>query len=300
MNPLSDLIFYEKYRPSKFEDLILENKGRLLAYLDNPKLIPSFIFYSSQPGTGKSSAAKLITRTLECDVLSINASDERGIEVIREKISIFARSMSSNGESKRCVHLDEADGLTKQSQDCMRNLMEEYSSNCFFILTVNDLSKIIEPLQSRCQVISFEHPNKGDIIARLEYIAAEEGLLDLDIEQLVEVYYPDMRKMINYIQDVKMSGVLDIPKDHNFKEFLDLIKAKDIKRVYEEVYSGEFNFVAFNNWYFHLLFKEYTVGNQEKTRLIALRLADNERYWSAQCNKETIFLANALEIMKVI
>ncbi len=300
MNALSDMIFYEKYRPQQFEDLILAHKGKLLSYLENPKVMPSFIFYSSQPGTGKTSTAKLISSTLNCDTLSINASDERGIDTIREKISIFARSMSSNPDSKRCIHLDEADGLTKPSQESMRNLMEEYSENCFFVLTVNDLSKIIEPLQSRCQVISFEHPNKADIIARLEYIAVEEGL-DLDLEQLVELHYPDMRKMINALQDMKITGSsFEASNNVRFSEFLDFIYKKDVNAVYECVYAGDFDMPAFNNWYFHKLFAGYSNSNQEKTRQIALRLADNERCWALQCNKEIIFLSNVMEIMKVL
>lgn len=293
------MIFYEKYRPQNFEDLILENKSKLLKYLDNPKSIPSFIFYSSKPGTGKTSTARLISKYLECDLLTINASDERGIDTIREKVNTFARSLSSNTDIKRCILLDEADGLTRPSQDSMRNLMEEYSENCFLILTANDISKIIEPLQSRCQVISFEHPNKGDIIARLEYIAVEEGL-DIDSEYLIELYYPDMRKMINHLQNIKVTGVVLDNKGHQFEEFLDFIQKKNIPAIYEKVYSGDFDFVAFNNWYFHKLFQTYNIANQGYIRDIALRLADNERFWSFQCNKEIIFLSNIMEIVKMM
>ena len=101
MNELQEKIWVEKYRPETFNDLIFGNKILILNHLKNPLSMPSFIFYSNHPGTGKTTTAKIIIRTLDCDALIINASDERGIDTIREKISTFARNMSSNPNTLR-------------------------------------------------------------------------------------------------------------------------------------------------------------------------------------------------------
>lgn len=296
MNELINSLWCEKYRPQIFDDLILENKGELIKQLESG--LPSFIFTSSQPGTGKTSTAKIIAHYLEADLLIINASDERGIDVIRDRVTNFARSMSSNPDSKRCVFLDEAEGLTKQAQESMKNLMEEYSDNCFFIFTTNDISKIIEPIQSRCHVVNFERPNKADIIARLEYICEQEKLGG-DIECLVDYYYPDMRKMINVLQDCKINNKPWSKPVEQFTKFLDFIIKKDVDKIYQMVYS-DFDYVGFNGWMFRYLFDNYAKFGFEKCRQISLKLADTEKAWNMNVNKEVVFISNILDIMKVI
>ena len=135
LTPVQNAIYTEKYRPSSFDELIGDHKDIIQKYLDKPMEMPSFIFYSNSPGTGKTSMAKVIVKALKCDSEVINSSDERGIDVIREKVSLFARSMSSNDKTKKCVFMDEADGMLKAAQDSLRNLMETYASNCFFIFS---------------------------------------------------------------------------------------------------------------------------------------------------------------------
>ena len=301
MSELTDLIWVEKYRPSSFDNLILENKNTLLSYLKKPESIPSFIFYSSKPGTGKTSTARLIIGLLDCDSLRINSSDERGIDTIREKINLFARSLSSNANSKRCVFMDEADGLTRQAQDSLRNLMEEYSDNCFFIFTANDISKIIEPLRSRCQQINFERPKKDDIFTRLKEIVEQEKLTieDKQLTTLVDNFYPDIRYMINYLQMWDNTADKSSLAQDN-KEFLNMIKAKDIKGIYAVVYSGTFDIMAFNKWYFHYLFANYSSTNDTQICRIAVRLADTEKYWNIGANLEVVFIANILQVMELI
>jgi len=300
MSELTDLIWIEKYRPIKFEDLILENKTLILNYLKTPKSMPSFIFYSNKPGTGKTSCAKIIIKTLDCDYLSINASDERGIDTIREKIKLFASSLSSDSNIKRCVFMDEADSMTRQAYDSMRNLMETYSDNVFFILSCNHIEKIIEPIRSRSVLVDFERPNKADIMVRLSYICEQESLKfdTQDIEKLTSIYYPDMRSMISRLQQSKVDSLPINYSETEFEDFLNVIKSKNITKVYEKVYSGNFKIMEFNKWLFAKVFTKWEDLGLEKASRIALRLADTEKAWNMQCNLEVVFISNILEVMK--
>ncbi len=304
MTELQNLVWVEKWRPKCFEDLILENKHTLLNCFKNSKSIPSFIFYSSKPGTGKTSAAKIIIRYLDSDYLIINSSDERGIDVIREKIKLFASSMSSNPDLKRCIFMDEFDGCTRQAQDSLRNLMETYSDNCFFIFSCNDISKIIEPIQSRCITINFEKPNKIDIICRLNFICEHEqiSIPEPEITKLVDTSYPDMRSMIKKLQRYKMSGCKEPLNfdEEAFISFLEHIKTKNVEKIYETVYSGNFEIMEFNKWLFNRLFMNYKNIGLEKASKIALCLADTEKSWNIGANIEIVFISNVLEIMKIL
>jgi replication factor C small subunit len=297
--PLKELIYTEAYRPTIFDDLIFNEKNKLLEYLKNPKSLPSFIFYSSKPGTGKSSCARIIINTLGCDNLSINASEERGIDTIREKINQFSRCMSFNTEIKRCVHLDEADGTTKQAQDSLRNLMEEYSNNAFFIFCCNDVSKIIEPIRSRCVVFNFNKPDKDLIFNRLKLINEKEetNLKETEIQKLIQIFYPDIRSMIMSIQDTKMGGGIDV-MNKLFGEALIKLKNKDIQYFKEKIYSQELDLFRFNNFLFDYFFANHKVLGLEKTGKILLLLADTEKSLNIGCNLEIVFTANLLEIMK--
>lgn len=308
MENLRELIWTEKYRPQNFEDLILEDKSLILNYLKSGKSIPSFLFYSNAPGTGKTSCAKIICKTLGADILEINSSDERGIDTIRDKIKLFAQSLSTN-EFQRCIFMDEFDGCTRQAQDSLRNLMETYSDNCFFIFSCNDVSKIIEPIRSRCVSVNFERPPKADILAKLSRIVSLEKVdcQEDDLEYLLDRNYPDIRSMITTLQTVKLekknlTTYLQECLD-KFEEFYNLIKSKNMDKVYEIVYSGDFEVLKFNSWMFQRIFKDKenqnlrTFSNFEK---ICYHLADTEKFWNQGANIEVIFLSNVVEMMKYL
>jgi DNA polymerase III delta prime subunit len=305
MNKITNLVWIEKYRPKTFDDLILPEleKNSLINHLKNQKSIPSFIFYSSKPGTGKTSTAKVIINTLGCDSKIINSSDERGIDTIRDKISMFARSMSTDGK-KRCVFLDEADGLTKQAQDSLRNLMETYSENCFFILSCNDISKIIEPLKSRCISICFETPDREEIFYKLQDICANEEIEDAsaeDITKLVSKYYPDIRSMILALQNCKVNGTpIMVSFDEEFVKFLGFLQKGDVNNIYKTIYSGEFKVLDFNKWMFDYLRQNWSKYGLEKTSKLVNLLADNEKWWNQNVSVEVVFVANMLEISKIL
>ncbi len=223
-------LFIEKYRPKSFEEFVGGEEIEGLKKIRNePFSLPHLLLVSKTPGTGKTSLAKIIIRELKADHLYLNASDERGIDVVRYKIKEFVMTVSMNRNAPKIVHLDEADGLTREAQDILRNLIEEYSANCRFILTANNLNKITEPLRSRCLVIQLTKPPKSKIYERLSYICKKENI-EIDEEMLrkiVDAYYPDIRSMIKTLDEYKKFGTLNIEDTALVvKEIYKLIKAK--------------------------------------------------------------------------
>lgn len=193
-------LFIEKYRPSSLENYVGNEhlKTTISKYLEQND-IQNLIFYG-QAGGGKTTLAKLIVNNLNCDYLYINASDERGIETIRDKVSGFASVASF--KPLKVVILDEADFLTIQAQASLRNVIETFSRTTRFIMTCNFVERIIDPLQSRCQVIKIVPPSKSEVAKHLAWILEKESISYTleDIKVIVNQYYPDLRKCINTIQ----------------------------------------------------------------------------------------------------
>ena len=205
-------LWVEKYRSSNLDSYVgNENiKKTIQQYLDQND-IQNFIFYGPA-GTGKTTLAKLIVNNLDCDYLYINASDERGIETIRDKVQGFASVASF--KSLKVIILDEADFLTIQAQASLRNIIETYSRTTRFILTCNFVERIIDPLQSRCQVLKIIPPSKQEIAKHVAGILEQEEVsytMD-DIKILVSQFYPDVRKMLNTAQLSNQEGELNIDK----------------------------------------------------------------------------------------
>ena len=186
----------EKYRPTELSDYVGNGslKSTIASQLYNND-IQNYLFYGPA-GTGKTTLAKLIVNKLDCDHIYINASDERGIETIRDKVSSFASVASF--KPLKVVILDEADFLTIQAQASLRNIIETFSRTTRFILTCNYVERIIDPLQSRCQTIKVVPPTKKHLasICDKESISYEPKA----IGKIVNKFYPDLRKMLNTIQ----------------------------------------------------------------------------------------------------
>ena len=204
-------LWVEKYRPTTLEEYVGNEtiKSKIADYLRQGS-IQNLLFHGVA-GTGKTTLAKLIAKNLNCDLLYINASDERGIDTIREKIIPFASSMSFN--DVKIVILDEADYITPQAQATLRNTIESCSKTTRFILTCNYLERIISPLQSRCQTFEITPPSKTEVIEHVSTITAEEAMLEVsvnDIQKVVNTHYPDIRKIINTIQGSIVDGVCKI------------------------------------------------------------------------------------------
>jgi replication factor C small subunit len=194
-------LYVERFRPTTLETYVgNENvKDTIQKYLDQND-IQNFIFYGPA-GSGKTTLAKIIVKNLDCDYLYINSSDENGVDTIREKVKGFASAAS--WKSIKVVILDEADFITIQGQAALRNVIETFSRSTRFILTCNFVERIIDPLQSRCQVLKIVPPTKQDVYNHLTWILADQLNISYepeDLKTLIVQYYPDMRKMLNVLQ----------------------------------------------------------------------------------------------------
>jgi len=242
-------LWVEKYRPEVLEQYVGNEsiKNKVEDYLQQGSI--QNLLLHGVAGTGKTTLAKLITNNLNCDLLYINASDERGIDTIREKIIPFASSMGFGGI--KIVILDEADYITPQAQATLRNTMESFSGNTRFILTCNYLERIISPLQSRCQTLEIKPPSKQDVAYRCVDICKEEKV-DIDniaLKTIVNAYYPDIRKVINTIQGSVVNHVVKLDESSLKNDLNDQIiqalstqsKLSDIRQILADSGSREFD-----------------------------------------------------------
>ena len=206
-------IWTEKYRPDVLENYIGNDviKAKLEQYIQTQD-IPHLLFYGTA-GTGKTTAAKILVKNIDCDYMFINASDERGIDTVRDKIKGFASTVGF--APLKIVVLDEADFLGREAQPALRNMMEAHAASTRFILTANYVERIIDPLVSRTQVYKLTPPSKKDVAKKLADILKNENI-EYDtktIAQIVNVYYPDIRKIINTAQLQSRDGKLQVSVD---------------------------------------------------------------------------------------
>ena len=211
-----DYLWTERYRPSTIDEYVFHDAHQRAAFTKflNEKTIPHLLLSGVQ-GSGKTTIAKILTRAMELDetdVLVINASDERGIDTFRDTIKNFAGSMSFG--AFKIVHLEEADMLTPPAQAALKRFMEEVHETVRFILTCNHENKIIAPIKSRCQHFHFKAGDKNDIAEYLVTIlAAERVKFDLTLlDRYIAYGYPDIRKIVNLLQQNSIDGVLQPPE----------------------------------------------------------------------------------------
>ena len=205
---IKEEIWIEKYRPVRLDQVAGQDETieRLKSYVAT-KNLPHLLF-SGPPGVGKTASAVSIAREIFGEDLwrenftELNASDERGIDIVRTKIKNFAKTAPLGGAGFKIIFLDEADALTSDAQSALRRTMERFSSNCRFILSCNYSSKIIEPIQSRCAVYRFRRLSDESIKKRLEYIAKDQvlSITEDGYEALIYVAQGDMRKAVNSLQ----------------------------------------------------------------------------------------------------
>jgi replication factor C small subunit len=248
MNRYQDL-WVQKYSPKNLGDIILSSENRDFFSKINEDT-PHILFYGNA-GTGKTSLAKIIVNDiLKCQYLYINASDENGVDTIRNKVISFSQTMSLDGK-KKVIVLDEADGLSTESQRILRNVMEEYASTTRFILTANYFNKIIEPLHSRCLLFNIV-PNLEDCVKRCCFILKSENIkVDEEQKQKLLQYinsnFPDIRRIINDLQRFSINGTLVIKNTDQTKNlaetiFVDLKNGNTPLEIRKTVISQERNF----------------------------------------------------------
>jgi DNA polymerase III delta prime subunit len=300
-------LWVEKYRPTKLEDYVGNEhlKSKVEGYLESGD-VPHLLLYG-KAGTGKTTLAKLIVNSIECDYIIINASDENNVDTVRNKVKNFASSMGF--KPFKIVIMDEFDYMTPNAQAILRNLMETFSRHCRFILTCNYVEKVIEPIQSRCQSFQIVPPTKKDVAIQMSKILKSENI-EFDIKDLVPIIdasYPDIRKVINTCQLNSNKGTLKVDvqnlleNDYKMK-VVDILKSKDDKRnKYMKVRQAIIDSKAtdFSDLYTILYDKvdEYAGDN---TAGVILLLGDGVSKSAIAIDKEIIAASTLIQILNTI
>ena len=242
---LSSVMWVEKYRPKKISEIVNQKEimGSLGALLKNQSEMPHLLF-SGSAGVGKTSTAICISREILGEYwrdysLELNASDERGIGMVREKVKKFSRFAGLDTEIPfKIIILDEADEMTSDAQTALRRIIEDTAKYCRFILIANNLSKIIEPIQSRCVVFKFTRISNKEISSQLKFIAQKEKIKadEKGLETISDYADGDIRHAINILQAAASTGSIDVS---SVKSVIGLTKTKDVQDVLKLALDGK-------------------------------------------------------------
>jgi len=242
---LSNVMWVEKYRPKKMTELVNQKEvvGSINSMLKNQSELPHLLF-SGSAGVGKTTAALCLSSEILREhwrtyTLELNASDERGINMVRERVKKFSRFGGLDTEIPfKIIILDEADEMTSDAQTALRRIIEDTSKICRFILIANNLSKIIAPIQSRCVVFKFTRISDKDIISQLKFIAKQEKIKtdEKGLQTICDHTSGDLRHAINILQAAASSG--DVTESI-VKSVVGLTKTKDVQDVLKLALDGK-------------------------------------------------------------
>jgi DNA polymerase III delta prime subunit len=262
-------LWVERFRPQCIDDVILPEsiKSQFIAFKDNGD-VPNLIL-AGGAGVGKTTVAKAILGELGCDYIIFNGSMDNGMETLRTDIKDFATTVSF-APGRKYIILDEADYLTPNMQGGLRNFMEEYSSNCGFILTCNFPDKIIDPLHSRCTLIDFKISKSESAKLAKQFMIRVKGILDGEgiayemkvLAEFIMVHFPDWRKILNELQSYSVNGAIDngilkrssdesieelvgFLRDKNFNEMRKWVGESDVDIHYigRKLYDGIYDYI---------------------------------------------------------
>ena len=302
---MKEVIWTELYRPKSIADTILPDRYKIaFEKMVETGNIPNLIL-SGSPGVGKTTVAKAMCDQLDCSFMLINGSLDGNKDTLRNEIKEFATSMSMRG-GRKYVILDEADGLSTAMQPALRAFMEEFSSNCGFILTCNMHYKIIPALHSRCSLIdfSFEKAEKNELLKQVIQRAVsilKEQEIEYDLKvvaSLAQKYFPDIRKLFNELQKYSANGKIDSGILVDFDEvslnqLIDALKKKNFDGIHKWVTEQD---IDQHEVYSKLYKSAHKYLDKENIAMLIVLLAEYQYKAAFAVNPQINLLACLVEI----
>tara|TARA_B100000900_G_scaffold407157_1_gene419375 strand:+ start:258 stop:1202 length:945 start_codon:yes stop_codon:yes gene_type:complete len=301
---VNNSLWVEKYRPRKLSEYVGNEhlKEKVSNYLETGD-VPHLLFFG-KAGTGKTTLAKLIVNSIECDHIIINASDENNVDTVRNKVKGFASSMGF--KKWKIVILDEFDYMTPNAQAILRNLMETFSQHCRFILTCNYVEKVISPIRSRTQEFQIVPPTKKDVAVQISQILGKEDIKfqPTNLVPIIDSSYPDIRKIINTCQLNSNKGELKVDTssimDSDIKtKVVDILKSSDSKpnkwkNIRQAVADSRIQ--DFTELYSYLYEKIDEYGGTNTSNIILI-LSESQHKDALVVDKEITFISCIIQIV---
>jgi len=301
---VNNSLWVEKYRPSKLTEYVGNEhlKDKVKDYLESGE-IPHLLFFG-KAGTGKTTLAKLIVNSIDCDHIIINASDENNVDTVRNKVKGFASTVGF--KDMKIIILDEFDYMTPNAQAILRNLMETFSRHCRFILTCNYVEKVISPIRSRTQEFQIVPPTKKDVAVQISQILGKEDIKfqPTTLVPIIDSSYPDIRKIINTCQLNSSKGELKLDTssimDSDVKtKVIDILKSSDSKpnkwkNIRQAVADSRIQ--DFTELYSYLYEKIDEYGGSNTSNIILI-LSESQHKDALVVDKEITFMSCIIQIV---
>ena len=304
---VTNSLWVEKYRPSKLTEYVGNEhlKDKVKDYLESGE-IPHLLFFG-KAGTGKTTLAKLIVNSIDCDHIIINASDENNVDTVRNKVKGFASTVGF--KDMKIIILDEFDYMTPNAQAILRNLMETFSRHCRFILTCNYVEKVISPIRSRTQEFQIVPPTKKDVAVQISQILGKEvvSFQPKDLVPIIDSSYPDIRKIINTCQLNSSKGQLKLDTtsviDSDLKsKVVEILKGNDAKpnkwkNIRQAVADSRTQ--DFTELYTFLYEKVDEFGGTNTSNIILI-LSESQSKDALVVDKEITFMSCIIQIVGIL
>jgi DNA polymerase III delta prime subunit len=304
---VTNSLWVEKYRPSKLTEYVGNEhlKDKVKDYLESGE-IPHLLFFG-KAGTGKTTLAKLIVNSIDCDHIIINASDENNVDTVRNKVKGFCSTVGF--KDMKIIILDEFDYMTPNAQAILRNLMETFSRHCRFILTCNYVEKVISPIRSRTQEFQIVPPSKKEVAIQVSQILGKENVeFELkDIVPIIDSAYPDIRKIINTCQLNSSKGQLKLDTtsviDSDLKsKVVEILKGNDVKpnkwkNIRQAVADSRTQ--DFTELYTFLYEKVDEYGGSNTSNIILI-LSESQSKDALVVDKEITFMSCIIQIVGIL
>ena len=304
---VNNSLWVEKYRPRKLSEYVGNEhlKEKVSGYLETSD-VPHLLFFG-KAGTGKTTLAKLIVNSIECDHIIINASDENNVDTVRNKVKGFASTVGF--KDMKIIILDEFDYMTPNAQAILRNLMETFSRHCRFILTCNYVEKVISPIRSRTQEFQIVPPTKKDVAVQISQILGKEvvSFQPKDLVPIIDSSYPDIRKIINTCQLNSSKGQLKLDTtsviDSDLKsKVVDILKGNDAKpnkwkNIRQAVADSRTQ--DFTELYTFLYEKVDEFGGTNTSNIILI-LSESQSKDALVVDKEITFMSCIIQIVGIL